>query len=103
MDESAEFRFDIFITELVHSLDESVKNSAGVMTYNNVRVEPVQFGLELADHLNFGIKAFEVFLIHRPERFQVESTLDLVISWRFEFHLVLVTVSVGNTVDVRLV
>ena len=103
MYESSKFWLDIFITKLCHSLNQGIKNPTGIMTDNNIGVEPVEFSLKLADHLNLCVKGFEILFIHWSKWFKVICSLDLIVSWRLEFHLILFTVSVRNAVNVCFV
>jgi hypothetical protein len=73
------------------------------VTDNHIGVESVKFGFKLADHLNLCVKCFEIFLIHWAKWLEMVSSLDLVILWWLELHLIFLTVSIGNAVNVCFV
>ncbi len=103
MDKPSKFSFDIFVSKLSHSLDQGVNDSTGIVTNNHIGVESVKFGFKLTDHLNLGFKDFEIFLIHWAKWLEMVSSLDLIILWWFKLHLILLTVSIGNAVNVCFV
>jgi hypothetical protein len=73
------------------------------MADNDIRVEPVNFGFKLADHLDLCVKAFEIFLVHCAKRLEMISSLDLIILWWFELNLILLTVRIRNAINVCLI
>lgn len=103
MVQSSKSRLLIFISNLSHSLNQTVQNFTCIMANNCIRIKFAKFSNKLSKHLNFSVKTLEVFLVKRSKRFQMKSFLNLVVFWWFKFNLILLAISVRNAVNMILI